>query len=274
MNGDHHFLVLNPAGPVARIELHLIVVSIILVLIIIIPVSILLAYITRRYRDHPNNKAPYMPEWSESKVLEIIWWGIPVAIVGILGVYTAYDTFALVKPPERNAPPITVQVTSLNWKWLFQYPEQGIATVNECDIPANRPVQFVITANSPMNGFWVPQLGGQEYAMPGMAMRLWLQADHPGIFYGHGGNFTGRGYAKMDFHVVARPQKQFTQWVAQVKQSAPALTKAGYASLISTQANTPTLFYSSYPAGSFESTIRHQGGMYMQRDLSIIGSNR
>ncbi|MCY0875605.1 MAG: cytochrome ubiquinol oxidase subunit II [Firmicutes bacterium] len=273
MNGDH-FLVLNPAGPVARIELHLIVVSIILVLIVVIPVAILLAYITRRYRDHPDNKAPYMPEWSESKVLEIIWWGIPVTIIAILGVYTAYDTFALVKPPEKNATPVTIQVTSLNWKWLFQYPEQGIATVNECDIPVNRPVQFVITANSPMNGFWVPQLGGQEYAMPGMAMRLWLQADHPGIFYGHGGNFTGRGYAKMDFHVVSRPSAQFAQWVQTVKKTAPALTSKGYNQLVSSQNNTPTLFYSSYPAGSFERTIRHQGGMYMQRDLTIIGASK
>jgi len=274
MNGNQQFLVLNPAGPVARIELHLIVVSIILVLIIVIPVMVLLAYITRRYRDHPDNTAPYMPEWSESKVLEIIWWGIPVAIVGILGVYTVYDTFALVRPPMKSASPLTVQVTSLNWKWLFQYPGQGIATVNEVDIPANRPVQFVITANSPMNGFWVPQLGGQEYAMPGMAMQLWLEADKPGIFYGHGGNFTGRGYAKMAFHVVSRPQRDFDRWVKLVKRSSPALTQSGYAQLVSTQSNTPTLLFSSYPAGSFERTIRHQGGMYMQRDLSIINADR
>lgn len=274
MNGDHHFLVLNPAGPVSRIELHLIVVSIILVLIVVIPVIVLLSYITRRFRDTPTNTAPYRPEWSESKLLEIIWWGVPVLIVGVLGAYTVYDTFALVRPPERSITPLTVEVTSLNWKWLFQYPEQGIATVNECDIPANRPIQFILTANSPMNAFWVPQLGGQEYAMPGMAMRLWLQADKPGIFYGHGGNFTGRGYAKMDFHVVARPQSDFDWWVSQIKKNSQPLTQTGFQQLLNQQNNMPTVFYSSYPPGSFERMISHQGGMYMQRDITIIDSNR
>ncbi|MCL6518171.1 MAG: cytochrome c oxidase subunit II, partial [Alicyclobacillus sp.] len=163
-----------PAGPVARREMNLIIISMVLTALVVIPVILLMWYIVHRYRNRPDNDAPYDLEWSESKTLEIIWWAVPIVIVGVLGAFTARDTFALVHPPEKVKTPLTVEVTSLDWKWLFQYPELGIATVNYCEIPAGRPVQFVLTSNAPINSFWVPQLGGQEYTMPGMAMRLWL----------------------------------------------------------------------------------------------------
>ncbi len=177
-------MVLDPAGPVGREELHLIILSAVLVGIVIIPVIGLLAYIVWRFRDKPGNTAPYRPKWSESRVLEIIWWGIPIIIVGILGSATVKTTFALVKPPTQSADmtPITVDVTSLDWKWLFMYPGQKIATVNYAVIPTGVPVQFELTADAPMNSFWVPQLGGQEYTMPGMAMRLWLEATRTGKY--------------------------------------------------------------------------------------------
>ncbi|MCL6593543.1 MAG: cytochrome c oxidase subunit II, partial [Alicyclobacillus sp.] len=210
------YVVLNPAGPVGREELHLIELSFALVMIVVIPVLILLFYIVWRYRDRPDNKAPYKPEWSESKALETVWWAIPIVIVGVLGFYTGKTTFALVQPPETDTQPLTVQVTSLDWKWLFQYPGQNVATVNYVEIPVGVPIQFELTADAPMNSFWVPQLGGQEYTMPGMAMRLWLQADKPGTYYGTGANFTGEGFAHMQFQVVAVPQAQFDAWVKQV----------------------------------------------------------
>lgn len=255
------YLVLNPQGPVAQKEYDLIVLSTILIAIVVIPVLAILAYIVYRYRDKPDNNAPFQPEWADNKILEIVWWGIPIVIVAVLGVFTAKTTFALTKPPVQDAKPITIQVTSLNWKWLFQYPDQKIATVNYVEIPAGVPVQFVLTADAPMNSFWVPELGGQEYTMPGMAMGLWLQADKPGEYFGTGANFTGEGFAHMQFKVIAKPQTEFNQWVNEIKQKAPALTMEGYEKL--KQPGTATKAdFSSYPDGLFKEIVNKNGGKY------------
>ncbi|MCL6517217.1 cytochrome c oxidase subunit II [Alicyclobacillus sp.] len=256
------YLVLNPAGPVAREELHLIELSTVLVLIVIIPVLALLAYIVWRYRDKPDNKAPYTPKWSESKALEVVWWGIPVVIVAVLGYYTGKSTFNLTEPPQKDVQPLTVQVTSLNWKWLFQYPGQNVATVNYVEIPVGVPIQFELTADAPMNSFWVPELGGQEYTMPGMAMRLWLEADKPGTYYGSGANFTGKGFAHMNFTVKAVSQDEFDQWVKQIKSNSPALTMTGYEQLKQPSV-VGTMSYSSYPPGLFHDVVWADGGRYM-----------
>jgi cytochrome aa3-600 menaquinol oxidase subunit 2 len=261
-------LILRPAGPVARIERSLIFTSTILTLIVVVPVIVLMFYIIYRFRDTPNNNAPYRPDWSENRTLEVFWWGIPIVIIGILGTLTVRDTFRLVRPPaSMTGTPLTVHVTSLNWKWLFQYPDQNIATVNYVTIPAGRPVRFILTSNAPMNSFWVPQLGGQEYTMPGMAMRLWLQADQPGSYFGSGANFTGRGYAHMKFNVVAKPEQSFQQWVQHVKAKAPALTETGYQNLAHPSVVGKTE-YSSYPKGSFMRTVRQEGGMYMKHMIT------
>jgi len=267
------FLVLQPVGPVGRIELGLIQLSAILIAIIVVPVIALIFYVVWKYRERPTSTAPYDPEWSESRRLEIIWWGVPIVIIGILGTVTARDTFALVRPPERSATPVTVEVTSLDWKWLFQYPEAKVATVNYCVIPTNRPIQFILTAHAPMNSFWVPQLGGQEYTMPGMAMRLWLQADRAGDYYGHGANFTGAGYAHMTFHVLARSPDRYQAWLRHVKTTAPPLTESGYRQLVK-PGLVATQQYSSYPHHLFERILQKQGGMYMKRDLTIIDQGR
>ncbi|WDL99591.1 cytochrome c oxidase subunit II [Alicyclobacillus sp. ALC3] len=263
-------MLFSPAGPVAAVEHRLIITSIVLVLIVIVPVIIMLWVIVSKYRDKPGNNARYDPEWSESKWLEMVWWGVPIVIIGVLGTITARDTFRLTAPPVPVSQPLTVQVTSLDWKWLFQYPDEKIATVNYCEIPANRPVQFVLTSNAPMNSFWVPRLGGQEYTMPGMAMRLWLQADHPGVYYGHGANFSGRGFAHMQFHVKAVPQAQYAAWAQKVKRTAPPLTSAGYNQLVTPKVVVDELSFSSYPAGSFEAIVNKEGGMYMKHDRTVL----
>lgn len=256
------FLVLDPKGPVAETQHRLILISAVLCAIVIIPVLLILIYIVWRYRDKPDNKAPYTPHWDDSKLLEIIWWGIPVIIIGILGAYTARDTFALARPPVTDTKPIKIQVTSLDWKWLFQYPDQKIATVNYVQIPAGVPVYFELTSDAPMNSFWIPELGGQEYTMPGMAMTLWLQADKPGVYYGTGANFSGENFAHMRFDVEAKPQAEFNEWVKQVKQAAPALTEDGYQKLAMPGTAEKTL-YSSYPAELFDQIVHKNGGKYM-----------
>ena len=255
------YIVLNPKGPVAQQELHLIIISVILCAIVIIPVLGIFVYITIRFRDKPGNKAPYKPEWDDSKVLEIIWWGIPIVIIAILGVYTAKTTLNLTKPPVTNVKPITVQVTSMDWKWMFTYPGKQIATVNYAEIPAGVPVQFILTSDAPMNSFWIPQLGGQEYTMPGMSMGLWLQADKVGEYFGSGANFTGKGFAHMQFRVKSVSQTDFDKWAAGLKKTAPVLTNAGYKKL-SKPSTEKELSFSSYPKGLFDDIINKNGGNY------------
>lgn len=259
------YVVLNPKGPVAETQYNLIVLSAILCAIIIIPVFAITAFIVYRYRDTKDNKAPYKPKWAHNTALEIIWWGIPVIIIAILGYFTARDTYALVQSPNKEVKPITIQVTSLNWKWMFTYPEQNIATVNHLEIPAGVPVQFQLSADGPMNSFWVPELGGQIYAMSGMATRLYLQADQPGEYYGTGANFTGKDFAHMQFKVIAKPQNEFDQWVQEVKSSDPAMTKQDY-EVLRKPGLTDQKTYSAFPEGLFEEIVAkyshgHEGHM-------------
>ncbi|NGQ96580.1 cytochrome ubiquinol oxidase subunit II [Brevibacillus sp. SYP-B805] len=267
---DNRYLVLNPKGPVAETEYRLIVLSAVLCAAVVIPVLALLAFIIYRYRDKPDNKAPYKPDWAHSTTLEVVWWGIPIVIIAILGYFTARTTFALVKPPVTDATPITIQVTSLDWKWLFTYPDQKVATVNYVEIPAGVPVQFVLTSDAPMNSFWVPQLGGQEYTMPGMAMRLWLQADHPGEYFGQGANFTGKGFAHMQFKVIAKPQAEFEAWAQNVRKTAPAMTKEDYTALAKPGLS-ETRTYSSYPEGLFEEIVKKNGGQEHDHSMNHDG---
>lgn len=256
-----NFIVLNPKGPVGQQELDLIIISVVLCAIIIIPVLGIFVYIVLRYRDKPGNKAPYQPEWADSKILEVIWWGIPIIIVAILGVYTAKTTINLTKPPVKDVKPLVVQVTSLDWKWMFTYPDKKIATVNYAEIPAGVPVQFILTSDAPMNSFWVPQLGGQEYTMPGMSMGLWLQADKVGEYFGSGANFTGKGFAHMQFRVKSVAQDDFNKWAKEVQQTAPALTNDGYKKLAKPSTE-KELSFSSYPKGLFEDIVNKNGGIY------------
>ncbi|MED3562700.1 ubiquinol oxidase subunit II [Bacillus xiapuensis] len=255
------YIVLDPKGPVGRIELDLIVISVILCAIVIIPVMAIFVYIIIRYKDRPGNNAPYQPEWADSKVLEIVWWGIPVVIVAILGIYTAKTAIKVSKPPVTDVKPIVVQVTSLDWKWLFTYPDKKVATVNYAVIPAGVPIQFVLTSDAPMNSFWVPQLGGQEYTMPGMSMGLWLQANKIGEYFGSGANFTGTGFAHMQFKVKAVSQADYNTWAADLKKNSPALTNAGYQEL-SQPSNVKELSYSSYPNKLYENIVNKNGGTY------------
>ncbi|WP_256218417.1 COX aromatic rich motif-containing protein [Bacillus sp. MUM 116] len=256
-----NFIVLDPKGPVAHQELNLIIISAVLCAVVIIPVIGIFIYIAVKYRDKPDNKAPYQPEWADSKILEIVWWGIPVVIVAILGVFTAKTTLNLTKPPVKDVKPMVVQVTSLDWKWMFTYPDKKIATVNYAEIPAGVPVQFVLTSDAPMNSFWIPQLGGQEYTMPGMSMGLWLQADKVGEYFGSGANFTGKGFAHMQFRVKSVTQANFDKWAEGIKKSSPVLTKAGYDKL-SKPSTEKELSFSSYPKGLFQDIVNKNGGIY------------
>ncbi|QHW29891.1 cytochrome ubiquinol oxidase subunit II [Paenibacillus rhizovicinus] len=266
---DGKFVVFDPQGPVAQTQYRLIILSAILCAIVVIPVLAITVFIVLRYRDKPGNTAPYKPHWDDSKVLEILWWGIPIVIIAILGGYTARDTYALARTPKTavtDVKPIEIQVTSLDWKWLFQYPDQNIATVNYVHIPAGVQVHFELTSDAPMNSFWIPQLGGQEYTMPGMAMSLWLQADKTGEYYGTGANFSGKEFAHMRFNVVSESQADFNKWVDSVKSSSNELTEAGYNEL-AIPGKSDEQSFSSYPPELFDSIVKKNGGHHMDMDM-------
>jgi cytochrome o ubiquinol oxidase subunit II len=268
------FVVLDPKGIVGKHQLDLMIISLLLCLVIIVPVLILTFVIAWRYRNKPENKAAYKPEWEHNTKLELVWWGIPIVIIAILGVVTAVYTYKLEpsKPLQSEAKPIVIQVTSLDWKWLFQYPEQGIATVNYVKFPANVPVQFELTSDAPMNSFWIPQLGGQIYTMSGMAMKLNLMADEPGTYRGSGANFSGKDFAKMRFNAEAVTQTDFDKWVRQVKGAAPVLTQQGYDQLAKPGVMDKAE-YSSFPAGLFDRIVTKYTGPNGHRHLPKVEEN-
>jgi len=258
-----HDVVLNPAGPVAKTELNLMVLASVAMAIVILFVLVLTAIATVRFREYKNNKNPYTPNVSGHKVLEALWFIIPALIMALIAVPTVQDTFALAKVPSKH--PLVIDVTSLDWKFMFEYPNQKVATVNQVVIPAGKPVLFELTANSPMNTFWVPQLGGMEYLMPGRVLPLWLESYKPGTFWGHSGQFSGREFEKMFFTVKAVTPAQFNNWVQSVRTTAPAMTMADYHRLL--RFNTVGhLSYSSFPPFTFP-TVTHgftlEGGMYV-----------
>lgn len=253
-------IVMNPKGEIGRHQADLIWITIALCLVILIPVLILTFYIVWKYRNKPGSKAKYDPTWEHNTKLEVIWWAIPIAVIVILGGITIKYTYMLEpsKPLEHEAKPLVIQVTSLDWKWLFQYPEQGIATVNYIEFPEDVPIKFELTSDAPMNSFWIPQLGGQIYTMSGMAMKLHLIADEPGSYMGMGANFSGRDFGSMQFTAKATSQEEFDAWVESVKGSSPALTEEGYAQLAKPGISDVQTF-SGIPEGLFQKIVTKYG---------------
>jgi len=216
--------ILEPQGIVGQNEKKLILFTVLLSVIVVVPVYVMLGMFAWRYRDD-NKKAKYKytPDVDGNKWLEILWWGIPVVIIGILSVVTWASTHQLdpYKPLNSKVAPINVQVVALPWRWLFLYPDQHVATINELKIPAGTPVNFAITADAPMSAFWIPNLGTQTYAMTGMTAKLSLEADHAGTYRGENTNINGKGYADMTFKVTVVPtRKDFDTWAAGIPSDA------------------------------------------------------
>ena len=237
-------LLFNGAGIIAQQEGTLMLEATALMLIVIVPVLFLLFFFAWRYRA-TNTKAAYMPDWQHSKMDELIWWAIPIEIILVLAALAWSSAHSLdpYRALNSSAPPVVVQVVSLNWKWLFIYPAQGVATVNYLAIPENTPINFQLTSDAPMNAFWIPALGGQEMAMPGMVTQLHLMSSKIGTYRGLSSNFSGDGFAGMQFPVVSMTQADFNQWVAQAKQSTSTLDWALYQKLSAPSENNPPTAY-------------------------------
>jgi cytochrome o ubiquinol oxidase subunit 2 len=224
--------VLNPEGEVARHQRDLIVFTTLLGFSVIIPVFGMLGIFAWRFREG-NKKAKYRPNWDGNKTLETIWWGIPCVIILVLSVVTWRTSHELdpFKALNSEVKPVNIQVVALQWKWLFIYPDQGVASANFLQIPEKTPVNLTVTADSPMNAIWIPALGGQVYAMSGMSTKLHLMADHTGDFKGSSANVSGKGFADMAFTVRAASKVDFNGWISQIESASTSLDMAAYTKL-------------------------------------------
>jgi cytochrome o ubiquinol oxidase subunit 2 len=257
-------LVLHPAGDIASQQGHLLVVSTLLMLIIIIPVIALTILFAWRYRKN-NTKARYEPEWDHSTQLELIIWGAPLLIIIALGLITWISTHTLdpYRPLSRldaNRPipagvkPMRVEVVALDWKWLFIYPDLGIATVNELAAPVDMPIEFKITASNVMNSFYIPALAGQIYAMPGMQTTLNAVINQPGEFNGFSANYSGAGFSDMKFKFHGLSTADFNAWVASTK-TGDALNRDGYVQLEKPSKKEPVHHYGSVDADLYHAIL-------------------
>ncbi len=257
---DGNIAVLNPKGSIAQEQFNLIVFTVLLSLIIVIPVFTLTFYIAWKYRAG-NKKAKYSPERDGSRILETIWWLIPLVLILILSVTIWKSSHQLdpFKSLTSNREPITIQVVALEWKWLFLYPKQDIATVNYIQFPEDTPVNFEITADAPMNSFWIPQLGGQIYAMAGMQTKLHLMANETGDYNGSSANLSGEGFSGMKFVARASTPADFDRWVQAVKRSPEVLDMDTYKTLAKPSKDNPITYYSSSNNDLYNTVI----GTYM-----------
>jgi cytochrome o ubiquinol oxidase subunit 2 len=224
--------VLDPKGPIALAERQILLNALGIMLAIVVPVILAILAVAFWFRAS-NWRASYLPDFDYSGRLELLVWSIPamtVLLVGGVAWVGAHDLDPR-KPISSSVKPVTVQVVSLDWKWLFIYPEQGIASVNHLTVPVGTPISFELTSSTVMNSFFVPQLGGQIYAMSGMVTRLHLQADHPGTYPGLSAMFSGDGFADMRFTVDAVSNDKFAQWVSQAREAGPVLDTQSYKDL-------------------------------------------
>ena len=253
-----HSGALAPKGLIAADELKLIIFSAEIMLLVVIPVILMSLWFGWRYRE--KNNAKYKPEWTHSTGLEIIWWTIPIIIILILGTVTWKTTHSLdpYKPINSTVKPVVVEVVSLDWKWLFIYPDYKIATINYLNLPVNTPINFKITAASPMNSFIIPQLGGQIYAMTGMLTQLHLIANETGIYRGLATNYTGAGFSGMHFNTEVTSPEEFAEWVKKTQISSGKLTKSEFwKKLMKKSINNPVAYFGDVEEGLFDNIIMH-----------------
>ena len=257
--------VLMPKGVIAEQQKDLIVYTVWLMSIIVVPVLIAIVWVAFRYRS-TNDEASYTPDWEHSTLLEVICWGASIVIIIFLAIVTWTSSHELDPYKPLKGEHKIIQVVALDWKWLFIYPEEGIATVNDLRFPVDQPVKFKITAQAPMNSFWIPHLGGQVYAMEGMETLLHLQASENGVYPGMSSNFSGRGYNGMKFDTTVTSQEDFDTWVRSVKSSSKKLDKATYDELAKQSEDHQVELYSSVGDNLYLNII----GSYM--DMKVGGS--
>ncbi|MGH6813773.1 MAG: ubiquinol oxidase subunit II [Methylocella sp.] len=248
--------VLDPQGPVGLAQKSILIDSLAIMLAIVIPTLAATLAFAWWFRAS-NERARYLPDWVYSGRIELIVWGIPLLVVMLLGGVAWIGSHDLdpAKPLPSNTPPLEVQVVSMDWKWLFIYPNQGVASVNQLVIPAGRPIRFFLTSASVMNAFFIPQLGSMIYTMNGMTTQLNLQANAPGTFRGLSSQFSGDGFADMHFEVRALPAERFAAWIEATRNVGPTLDPRSYAALARQSMNTRPFTYRAAVPGLFRQIV-------------------
>lgn len=237
--------VLFPAGIIALEERNLLLIIQAIMLLVIIPVYALTFIFSWKYRANNPKKEKYEPELIDNKLAEYLWWGIPLIFTLIVGGLTWVKTHELdpYKPIQSDKKPLTIQVVALQWKWLFIYPEEKIASLNFLQFPKDVPVHFEITADAPMNSFWIPHLSGQIYAMPKMKSELNLIANETGDFRGSSANLSGEGFSGMNFIARSSTDKEYQEWLESATKTAQTLNFEEYTKLATPSSNNlPELF--------------------------------
>jgi cytochrome o ubiquinol oxidase subunit 2 len=248
--------IVEPAGPVGKAERLILFNSLAIMLTVVVPTIVATLVFAWWYRSS-NTKARYLPDWAYSGRLELITWSIPTLIILFLGGVIWTGSHELDPGRTRGERPLDVQVISLDWKWLFIYPEQRVASVNEVVVPTGVPVRFSLTSASVMNQFFVPQLGGMIATMNRMVTHLNLEADRTGTFYGQSAQFSGDGFSDMHFSVRAVSANEFADWVANTRRDGPALDRAAYMRLAQQSRDVAPFTYRSADPDLFAAIVTH-----------------
>jgi cytochrome o ubiquinol oxidase subunit 2 len=251
--------ILDPAGPVGSAEKTILINSTAIMLAIIVPTMIATVAFAWWFR-RGNTKATYRPDWEYSGAIELVVWAIPALTIMLLGGIAWIGSHDLEpsKPLKSAAPPLNVEVVSLDWKWLFIYPDQGIATVNQLVVPAGTPVNYRLTSATVWNAFFVPQFGTMIYTMPRMTTRLNLQADRQGVYEGLSAHFSGDGFPGMQFKVHALPPQQFAAWAAGARGKGGALDGRSYAELSKPSSYVKPMTYGAVAPGLFDAIVANR----------------
>src|SRR5438552_14198668 len=262
--------VLDPKGPIAAADRQILLNSLGIMLAIVVPVIVATLGVAFWFRAS-NERARYRPNFAYSGRLEMLVWSIPAMTVFLVGgvAWVGSHEVSPRKPIVSTVKPLRVQVASLDWKWLFIYPDQGIASVNRLTIPVGTPVSLELTSSGVMNSFFVPQLGSQIYTMAGMVTRLHLQADHPGTYRGFSAQFSGDGFSDMHFDADAVTDEKFAQWLQAVRSAGPELDAKSYVDPAKPSAAVAPVTYRAVAPGLFDSIMLSE----MQYDDAMCRRN-
>ncbi|AQS90214.1 MULTISPECIES: ubiquinol oxidase subunit II [Gluconobacter] len=265
---------LQPRGPVAEMNRDVMVAEFVIMMLVVVPTCVATLYFAWKYRAS-NKEAEYLPTWDHSTAIEYVIWGVPAILIAFLGAISwwsthAYDPYRPLQTDD-NVKPLNVQVVSLDWKWLFIYPDLGIATINQLDVPTNTPLDFQITSDSVMTSFFIPRLGSMIYAMPGQQTQLHLIASAPGDYLGEASQFSGRGFSDMKFRTLAMDPAQFNDWVEKVKSGSENLDDTTYPKYAAPQEAAPVQYFAHVQPDLFDGIVaKYNNGMVVDKTTGKV----
>lgn len=282
--GGCSLVLLDPSGDVARQQSDIMIVTTVITWLIIVPVMVAIGIVAWRYRAS-NRKAKYDPDWDHSPQLELVVWAVPLLIIISVGAvswigthqtdpYRPLDRIAAGTPVPADARPLEVDVISLRWKWLFLYPQYGVASVNELAAPVDRPIRFKLTGDTMMDSFFVPALAGQVYTMPGMQTILHGVINKPGEYKGFSANFSGSGFTDMRFKFLGLDTQDFDAWVARARAGGGDLDLAAYRKLREPSRAAPVHYYAKFDASLYDRVLDlcvQSGGVCQKQMGSMQG---